>query len=80
MRVTSPERALGLLLPAAMALYACFNGVQAILVPDRIEAIDPASKVADVAVLRPRQQTDSRLARGVGEGLSGMHRKVLVQF
>jgi len=50
-RVTSPERALGFLLPTAIALYAGFNGVQAILVPDRIEAIDPAGKVADVAWL-----------------------------
>jgi MFS family permease len=49
--VTSPERSLSLLLPTAIALYASFNGVQAILVPDRIEAIDPAAKVADVAWL-----------------------------
>ena len=31
-------------------------------------------------LLRPKQHTDSRLARGVGEGLSCMHRKVPVQF
>jgi MFS family permease len=49
--VTSPERSLSLLLPTAIALYASFQGVQSILVPDRIEAIDPAAKVADVAWL-----------------------------
>jgi MFS family permease len=49
--VTSPERSLSFLLPTAIALYASFNGVQSILVPYRIEAIDPAAKVADVAVL-----------------------------
>jgi hypothetical protein len=49
--VSSPERALGLLLPAAIALYASFQGVQAIFVPDRIEAIDPAAKVANMAWL-----------------------------
>ena len=50
-RVTSPERALGFLLPTAIALYASFQGIQTILVPDRIEAIDPAAKVADLAWL-----------------------------
>jgi MFS family permease len=49
--VTSPERALRLLIPTAIALYASFNGVQAILVPDRIAAIDPAGKIADLALL-----------------------------
>ena len=49
--VTSPERALGFLLPTAIALYASFQGVQAILVPDRIEAIDGAAKIADLAWL-----------------------------
>ena len=47
----TPERALSFLLPTAIALYASFNGVQSILVPDRIEAIDAAAKVADVAGL-----------------------------
>lgn len=49
--MTSPERALGFLLPAAIALYASFQGVQSILVPDRIESIDPLAKVADMAWL-----------------------------
>ena len=48
---SSPERALAFLLPAAIGLYACFQGVQAIFAPDRIEAIAPAAKVADVAWL-----------------------------
>jgi MFS family permease len=49
--VTSPERALALLLPTAVALYASFQGVQAILVPDRVEAIDAAAKVSDLAMM-----------------------------
>jgi len=49
--VTSPERALALLLPTAIALYASFQGVQAILVPDQVEAIDAAAKVANMAWL-----------------------------
>ena len=49
--MTSPERSLAFLLPAAIALYASFQGVQAILVPDRIEALDPAGKVSDLAAL-----------------------------
>ncbi len=50
-RVTSPARVLTLLPPAAIALYASFQGVQAILVPDRVEAIDAAAKVSNVAAL-----------------------------
>ena len=42
--MTSPARVLTLLLPTAIALYASFQGVQAILVPDRVEAIDPAAQ------------------------------------
>ena len=51
LRVTSPERALALLLPTAIALYASFQGVQAIHVSDRVEAIDAAAKVAHMAGL-----------------------------
>jgi MFS family permease len=49
--VASPARVLTLLLPTAIALYASFQGVQAILVPDRVEAIDAAHKVGDVAAM-----------------------------
>jgi MFS family permease len=49
--VISPARALTLLIPTAVALYAGFNGVQAILAPDRIAAIDPSGKIADLAWL-----------------------------
>ena len=44
--MTSPARVLALLPPTAIALYASFQGVQAILVPDRIEAIDAAARSA----------------------------------
>jgi MFS family permease len=50
-RVTSPERVLSLLIPTAIALYASFNGVQAILVPDRIAALDPQGRIVDLAWL-----------------------------
>jgi MFS family permease len=50
-RVTSPERVLSLLIPTAIALYASFNGVQAILVPDRIAVLDPQGRIADLAWL-----------------------------
>ncbi len=49
--MSSPERALALLLPTAVALYASFQGVQAILVPARVEALDAAAKVADLATM-----------------------------
>lgn len=48
---SSPERALAFLLPTAIGLYACFQGVQAIYAPDRIELIAPSAKVADMAWL-----------------------------
>jgi MFS family permease len=49
--VTSPERVLSLLIPTAIALYASFNGVQSILVPDRIATLDPQGRIADLAGL-----------------------------
>ena len=48
---TSMTRLMSLLLPTALALYANFQGVQAILVPSQVEAIDPANKIANVAML-----------------------------
>ena len=44
-------RLLSLLLPAALALYANFQGVQQILVPVQVEAIDLQGKIADLAAL-----------------------------
>lgn len=57
-RVTSPRtegirvgRLLTFFLPMAFALYANFQGVQLILVPVQIEAIDPARKIGNLALL-----------------------------
>src|ERR1700733_3764690 len=44
-------RLLSLLLPTAMALYANFQGLQQILVPVEIEAIDPGAKIGNVALI-----------------------------
>ncbi len=50
-RGVGSSRLLSLLLPTAVALYAHFQGVQTILVPAQIEAIDPARKIAHLALL-----------------------------
>jgi MFS family permease len=44
-------RLLAFLLPMAFALYANFQGVQLILVPVQVEAIDPSRKIANLALL-----------------------------
>ncbi len=44
-------RLLAFLLPAAFALYANFQGVQLILVPAQVEAIDPTRKIGSLALL-----------------------------
>ena len=44
-------RLLSLLVPTALALYANFQGVQQILIPSQVEAIDPAGKIANLALL-----------------------------
>ena len=45
------NRVLALLLPMALTLYANFNGVQLILAPLQVEAIDPAGKIQNLAWL-----------------------------
>ncbi|MEU4245460.1 MFS transporter [Actinoplanes sp. NPDC026619] len=42
---------LALLLPATAAMYAVFNGISAVLLPAQVEAVDPASKVRNLALL-----------------------------
>ena len=42
---------MALLLPTAAALYGNFQGVQQILAPSRVQAIDPAGKIGDLAAL-----------------------------
>lgn len=48
---TSYKRLLVWLLPASTAMFALFNGLQSILLPQRIEAIDPANKVANLGLV-----------------------------
>ena len=45
------KRLLVFLLPTAFALYANFQGVQLILLPAQIEAIDPSRKIDNLALL-----------------------------
>ena len=45
------SRLLSLLFPPALALYANFQGVQLILVPVQVEAIDPGQKISNLALL-----------------------------
>jgi MFS family permease len=42
---------LSLLLPAALAMYANFQGIQQILIPIQVEALDRDGKIANVALL-----------------------------
>jgi MFS family permease len=44
-------RLLSLLLPTAMGLYANFQGLQQILVPMQVEAIDPQGKIGNMALV-----------------------------
>jgi MFS family permease len=44
-------RLMALLLPTALSMFAMFQGVQQILVPVQVEAIDPQSKIANLALL-----------------------------
>src|SRR5580704_14236892 len=44
-------RLLSLLLPTAMGLYANFQGLQQILLPMQLEAIDPKGKIGNIALL-----------------------------
>src|SRR5271155_5040457 len=44
-------RLLSLLLPTAMGLYASFQGLQQILVPMQLEAIDPRGKIGNMALV-----------------------------
>ena len=44
-------RLMALLLPTALSMFAMFQGVQQILVPVQVEAVDPRSKIANLALL-----------------------------
>ncbi|NEB79833.1 SLC45 family MFS transporter [Streptomyces sp. SID14478] len=61
------RRLLPLLLAAVAAMTAVFNGVQQVLVPTQVEALDPADKVGNLALLT----TFAAVAALVGLPLGG---------
>ncbi|WP_067700375.1 MFS transporter [Nocardia jejuensis] len=63
-------RLLTLLLPATTALCAVFNGIQQILLPAQVEALDPGSKVATLAVMTTLAAISSMLALPIGGAIS----------
>lgn len=63
-------RLLALLLPATAAMYALFNGISAILLPAQVEAVDPASKVGNLALLTTLAAVATMVAIPVGGALS----------
>lgn len=69
---TSPKitRLLVVLLPAMTAMYAMYQGIQQILIPAQVEAIDPANKVANLAVLTSCAAVASMVAIPAGGAVS----------
>lgn len=50
-RDVGPRRVLALLLPASIAMYATYQGLVQILIPAQVEHIDPAGKIASLAII-----------------------------
>ena len=61
---------LALLAPTALTLYANFNGVQAILAPERIEDIDRVNKISQLAVLTTICAVTGVLGLAIGGAVS----------
>jgi Na+/melibiose symporter-like transporter len=51
-------------------MYALFNGISAVILPAQVEAVDPASKVANLALLTTLAAVASMVAIPVGGALS----------
>jgi MFS family permease len=64
------QRVLWCLLPATTAAFATFNGVAQILLPAQVQHIDPAAKVANLALLATSATLTSLIALMVGGALS----------
>ena len=45
------RRLLAFLLPASVGMLALYNGIQSILLPGQVEALDPAHKVGNLAIM-----------------------------
>ncbi|MCM4078622.1 MFS transporter [Paractinoplanes hotanensis] len=63
-------RLLALLLPATAAMYALFNGISAVILPVQVEAVDPASKVGNLALLTTLAAVASMVAIPAGGAIS----------
>jgi MFS family permease len=63
-------RLLTFLLPAVTGLFSMFQGIQQILFPAQLEAIDPAHKVGNLAVITTIVAVASMLAIPIGGALS----------
>jgi MFS family permease len=70
--VTAPRvgRLLVMLFPATAAMYALFNGISAVALPAQVEAVDPASKVGNLALLTTLSAAATMIAIPVGGALS----------
>ena len=64
------RRILWCLVPATTAAFAMFNGVAQILIPAQVEHIDPAGKVANLALLASSATVTSLIGLMVGGALS----------
>lgn len=63
-------RLLTFLLPATTAMYAVYQGIQQILLPAQVEALDPASKVGNLALLTTLAAIASMVALPIGGAVS----------
>jgi MFS family permease len=64
------RRMLFFLLPATTAAFATYNGVQQILMPAQVQSLDPAAKVANLALLTTGTTLTALIGLLVGGALS----------
>src|SRR3984957_15745407 len=67
---TALTRVLWCLLPATTAAFAVYNGVAQILIPAQVQQIDPAAKVANLALLATSTTITALIGLFVGGALS----------
>jgi len=63
-------RLLAFLLPASVGMLALYNGVQSILIPGQLEAIDPVNKIGNLAILTTFVAITSMIGIPLGGALS----------
>lgn len=63
-------RLLAFLLPASAGMLALYNGVQSILIPGQLEAIDPVNKIGNLAILTTFVAITSMIGIPLGGALS----------